>query len=282
MIAFYLFQATAQANQVQSQGLMAALPPEANALLKAKDWARLADWFETVSPAVRGVYYELWLESLNRSKRWDRLLVVCDALQPQLEAKSGPRLGTYRIYRAQALSQLGRHLEAAQADEENDRLGYPVGLPNACAEARVALDWNALLTYADELLAKKPDNAQAQAWKGEALARLDRFAEAEPILQAAVQADPSLAMAWNNLGRCLNHRQDWTDALTALDHALTLDPKEFEAQFNRGRCLFELKRYADSANDFRAALAQRPNDPVLQANLHQAERYAAVPKPRKP
>ena len=267
---------------VQSQALTQGPPAALQALDQAKNWTGMADWFEAQSPQVRGQYYELWLRAMAHAGRWDRLLAVCEAIQPQAEAKTGPRLATYRLYRAEALSHLGRHAEAAAAQAENGRLGYPDGLPNACVEARLGADWNGLLAYASEILATQPKNAQAQAWKGEALARLDRFAEAEPILQAAVQADPSLAMAWNNLGRCLNHRQDWTDALTALDHALTLDPKEFEAQFNRGRCLFELKRYADSANDFRAALAQRPNDPVLQANLHQAERYAAVPKPRKP
>ena len=256
-----------------------AMPKPLADLLAAKNWPGIADWFEGVPPKVRGDYYEIWLQALNRSHRWARLLVVCDALQPQLEAQTGPRLGIYRLYRAQALSQLGQHAEAALAHAENGRLGYPDGFPNACAEARMAGDWNSLLAYSGELLQRKPADAQAQAWKGEALARLGRYAEAEPILRAALQADPSLAMAWNNLGRCLNERKDWTEAREALDHALALDPNEFEAHFNRGRCLFELHMYAQSRDDFRAALALRPNDPVLVENLRQAERYAAVSAP---
>jgi tetratricopeptide (TPR) repeat protein len=251
-----------------------------DALIKAKNWGGLVDWFETVPPAVRGRYYEWWIQSLNRSQRWERLLAICEALQPQIEAKSGPRLATYRLYRAQALSQLGRHAEAAQAHAENGRLGYADGFSNACTEARLAQAWTLLLTWSDELLAKHPDDAPGLAWKGEALARLDRLSEAEPILRVALAKDPKHAYAWNNLGRCLNEKKAWAEAYEALDKALLLEPNQVEARYNRGRCLFELKRYKESRDDFRAALVLQPNDPVLAENLRQAERYAALPAPK--
>ncbi len=285
MIALLLFQAPPPTPQVQSQpaAIMVgdAMPPAMDALIKAKNWGGLADWFETVPPPTRGKYYEWWIQSLNRSQRWERLLVVCEALQPQLEAKTGPRPATYRLYRAQALSQLGRHAEAARAHGENGRLGYPDGLPNACAEARLAQDWNALLTFADELLQKRPEDALGLAWRGEALARLARLTEAEPVLRAAVAKDPKIAYAWNNLGRCLNEEKAWVEACDAFDKALALEPNQLEALFNRGRARFELKRYKESRDDFRAALALRPDDPVLAENLRQAERYAALPEPGK-
>ncbi|WP_243383503.1 tetratricopeptide repeat protein [Geothrix alkalitolerans] len=266
--------------QVQSQGLAMPMPASAEALYKAGDWAGLADWFETVPPATRGAHYETWIQALQRSRRWERLVTVCEALQPQLEAKSGPRLGIYRLYRAQALSQLGRHAEAAAAHAENGRLGYPDGFSNACTEARLSQDWSSLLAYATELLARRPDQALGLAWKGEALARLDRFPEAEPILREALVKDPKIAYAWNNLGRCLNERKAWGEACEALDRALALDPGQLEALFNRGRARFELKLYKESRDDFRAALALRPNDPVIAENLRQAERYAALPAPK--
>jgi tetratricopeptide (TPR) repeat protein len=268
--------------QVQSQGLAMPLPAPGEALYKARDWAGLADWFETVPPATRGTHYELWIQALNRSQRWERVVTVCEALQPQLEAKSGPRLATYRLYRAQALSQLGRHSEAAAAHAENGRLGYPDGYPNACAEARLAQDWGALLTCADTLLGARPGDAMALAWKGEALARAGRLAEAEPLLREAVAKDPKIAYAWNNLGRCLNEKKAWTEACEAFDTALALEPGQLEALFNRGRARFELRRYKESRDDFRAALALSPGDPVLAENLRQAERYAALPAPRLP
>jgi len=279
MFAFLPFQVPAQNPQVQAQ-VGTTLPPKLEALLKAKDWSGLADWFETVPPATRGKYYEYWLQSLNRSQRWERLVTVCEALQPQLEAKTGPQLGTYRLYRAQALGQLGRHTEAALAHADNGRLGHPDGFPNACAEARLAQDWNTLLACSEEILQRKPADPAGLAWKGEALARMDRLAEAEPFLRAAVEKDPTLAYAWNNLGRCLNEKKAWADACAAFDRALALEPNQLEALYNRGRAQFELKRYQASRDDFRAALALSPGDPVLTENLRQAERYAALPAPK--
>lgn len=254
-------------------------PPQMLALLTAKDWAGLADWFETQSPALRGRHYETWVQALNRSQRWGRLVEVCEALQPQLEAKTGPRLGTYRLYRARALSGLNRHAEAAVAHAENGRLGDVDGFSNACSEARLGMDWAALLAYAEELLVKRPEDGFGLAWRGEALARLNRFPEAEPVLRAAVAKDPKITYAWNNLGRCLNERKAWVEAATALDQALALDPGQLEALFNRGRARFELKQYAGSRDDFKAALALEPDNLVLAENLRQAERYAALPAP---
>jgi tetratricopeptide (TPR) repeat protein len=282
MFTFLLIQPPLPAPQVQTQIGDQNLPQAMDALIKAKDWGGLADWFETVPPAVRGKYYEWWLQSLNRSQRWERLQVVCEALQPQIEAKTGPRLASYRLYRAQALSHLDRHGEAALAHAENGRLGYPNGFTSACHEARLARDWNALLAYSGEFLEKHPDDALGLSWKGEALARLERLDEAEPILRAALAKDPKLAYAWNNLGRCPNKKKAWVEANEALDKALGLDPNQLEALFNRGRCRFELKRYQESRDDFRAALVLQPDDPVLAENLRQAERYAALPVPKSP
>lgn len=107
MLAFLMLQVPAPAPQIQAQTAGAtvgeAMPSKLAAHLKANDRAGLADWFETVPPVTRGQYYEYWIQSLNRSRRWKRLAEVCEALMPQLEAKTGPRLGTYRLYRAQAL-----------------------------------------------------------------------------------------------------------------------------------------------------------------------------------
>jgi len=285
MFVLLHFQTPPPAPQVQSQTagitIGESMPPKLGALLKAKDWAGVADWFETVPPGTRGVHYEWWIQALNRSQRWERLLVVCEALQPQLEAKSGPRLATYRLYRAQALSQLGRHAEAATAHAGNGRLGYADGFPNACAEARLSGDWNAMLVYAEELLSNRPGEAVGAACKGEALTRLGRLEEAEPILRAAVAKDPKASYAWNNLGRCLNEKKAWAEACEAFDRALSLEANQPEALFNRGRARFELKRYQESRADFRTALALRPGDPVLAENLRQAERYAALPVPKK-
>ncbi|WP_243318034.1 tetratricopeptide repeat protein [Geothrix paludis] len=266
----------AQVLEVGTQGL----PPALEALIQADDWPGVADWFEKASPKVRRQYYEYWLQALNRSQRWARLADACKALTPQIEGRGKPRLGTYRLYRAQALSQLGRHKEAMAAHAENGRLGQPEGYANACVEARLAGDWKALLAYSGAILARKPTDPEALGSKGEALSHLGRFDEATAVLKQAVQANPKAASAWNNLGRAALQHKAWADAQAAFDRALKLEPGQMEALFNRGIARFNLKQYAASRDDFKAALALRPGDPVLQENLRQAEKMAAAyPQP---
>lgn len=272
-----LYALPPQAPPVQAQ-VGSILPPVLDALVKAKDWPGVADWFDRASPRERGTHYEVWLTALNRARRWERLVGVCEALQPQLEAKSGPRLATYRLYRAQALTQLGRHREAMEAHAQNADLGYPDGFENACASARAIPDWKALEAQADRWIAKAPGQAAALAQKGEALARQERFQEAEPLLREALAKDPKLMWAWCNLARGLNERKAWAEALEACDRALREDPSAWEVHYNRGRALFELKRHAESREAFQAALTAHPGDPVLEENLRQARRYAGAGK----
>ena len=262
--------------QVLEMGAGQRLPSAMEALLQAQNWPGLADWFERASPKVRRQHYEYRLQALNRGQRWARLAAVCKALIPQLEAKTGPRLGTYRLYQAQALSRLGRHQQALAAHAENGRLGQSDGYANACAEARLAGNWAALLAQSEAILAGKANDAEALGWKGEALARLGRFEESAEALRRAVKANPRHAYAWNNLGRGALQRKAWVEAKEAFDQALALEPGQMEALFNRGIAHFELKQYAASRGDFKAALALKPGDPVLRENLRQAERMAAA------
>lgn len=258
------------------QALAPGTPVEARiqALSQAKDWAGLADYFETLSPKDRTVRHSAWLQALNRAQRWPRLLEVSEAVLALEDPAQPPRLTPARLMRAQALSQLQRHPEALKAHAEIGRLGWADGYSNACAEARLAQDWPALLESSEALLAKVPEDPKALAWKGEALARLDRFSEAEPLLRQALARDPAQPYAWSNQARCANERKAWQEALEACDRALALEPALLEARFNRGRACFELKRYAEARADFQAALALLPGDPTLLSNLHQAQRYA--------
>lgn len=277
VLAFLLLQTPALIAQVNAPMIPAGFPAQAEALLKAKDWPGLSDWFDHESSATRRIYYDQWLLALSQNQRWDKVLAVSEGIQPLEEAKSGPHLGSYRLYRAQAFSKLGKHAEASAAHAENGRMGDPNGYPSACAEARLAKDWMTLFTLSDEYLEKNPKNAMGQAWKGEALAHMDMLVDAEPLLRDALAQNPTIAFAWNNLGRCLNQRKAWVEATEALDRALSLDPKQMDALFNRGIARFELKRFVESRDDFKAALVLQPQDPVIMANLEQAERYAALP-----
>lgn len=254
-------------------------------LQKVKDWAGLADYLETLTPAQQGKQLVTWMEALNRSRRWERLLEVCNACIPQLEAKTGPKLGLPRLLRAQALSQLQRHGEARIAHAENGALGFPDGFENACAEAHAEGAWEALTIHAQALATFKP--GLGLSLQGEALCKLLRFKEAEPILEQAVALEGHTAMAWADLACCRVERKAYLEAIAAADRALVMEPANIEALYNRGRARFGLQQYQDGRNDLAAALALGKADPALreniQLNIGLADRFLesqrkAVPK----
>lgn len=242
-------------------------------LQKAQQWGALCDYLETLTPKERGAYLAPWLQALQRAERWNRLLEVCDAVIPQLEAQSGPKLTIPRLERAQALSALNRHAEAEAAHEQNGNLGYAEGFFNACVEARNAQDWSGLERCSKAMLSIKSDNYQALAWMGEALARQERYADAEPVLRQALAGDSNQALAWNNLGRCLNAKKAWAEAVASLDKAVALDPQEWEAHYNRGLAQFELGHFNESIADLKAAALVNPADPQITKDLASVEAY---------
>ena len=257
---------------LQEQLTPQAIQAKGEALEKMQKWDELADYFESLNPKDRRLFLTFWLKALQKAQRWERMVAVCTAAIPQLEGKGGPKLSLERMLKASAPSHLGRHEEALLAHQENGRLGSPESYRSACSEARLIPDWATEGASADALLALKPSDAEGLALKGEALAQLQQFQEAEPILRRALQADAKQPFAWSNLGRCLNERKAWTAALDALNQALALDPALPEAHYNRGRTNFELKQFKASTEDFRLALASNPSDSELKENLHQAER----------
>jgi len=255
------------------------------AYYQAKDWPGLADHFETMGARDRGRFLYLWFQSLHHAQRWERLLAVCEAVIPQLEAKSGPRISEARALRALALSRLGRHAEAMAAHGENGRLGLATGFESACSEAQALQDWGSLVTYAEALAKTRP--GLGLSLKGEALAKQLKFAEAEPVLLEAVQQKGHTAMAWADLACCQVERQAYPEAVEAADRALALEPKHMEALYNRGRARFGLKQYREGREDLASALATGQADASMAQNLRQniamADRYLAYREkaPRK-
>jgi tetratricopeptide (TPR) repeat protein len=245
-------------------------------LTKAKDWPALADFIETLSPKERGRFLIPWMTSLHRADRHERSLAVCEAVLSQLKDPRDPQVALALEFKARSLGSLGQNAEAAQAWEALGMLpGKDSNLDNAVVEARNAKDWKLMARVAQARAERTPVMKPfAEGWLGEALARQDRFEEAEPILRAAVQAQPNQPFAWTNLARCLNEKKAFEDAFEACSQALSRDPKLMEALYNRGRAAFELKRYPQAVEDFRAALLLLPEDLVLKENLRQAERYA--------
>lgn len=267
-----------------AQIAMSTEDAKVQSLTKAKDWAGLADFIETLAPKDRGRFLIQWMSSLHRAGRHERTLQVCEAVLGQLQDPKDLQVLMALEFKARSLGALGQSSKAALAWEALGLLpGKENNLENAVVEARNAQDWDTMARVARTRGERSPGlKPLADGWLGEALARQGRFQEAEPILRAALQTQPKQPFAWANLGRVLNDRKAYAEAYDACGEALALDPKLMEAYYNRGRAAFELKRYPQSVEDFRAALSLLPGDAALTENLRQAERYAnQVGKGRK-
>jgi len=143
-------------------------------------------------------------------------------------------------------------------------------------------------------------SAFAQLQRGIALHRQGRFAEAEALYQAILQADPrhfdalhllgvlalqagraadaataiSQALAVNphhaearlNFGVALQESQRLPEALDSFDHVLRLQPGCAEAHYNRATVLHALKRPQEALADYERALALKPDYPEAWLN----------------
>jgi len=265
-------------------GMNKAVLPEAIAtqlegLEKAKDWPKVITLIESLKPSLQDSLLPTHLKALQGAGRFEQMLALCRAKIPTYDGPGGPRLSVARIGEAQALSRLDRHAEAAAAHLQNGRLGYSMGYGNALAEYRATQDFAALLSASEEILARSPRHPEAAVYRGEALAKLGRWTEAEPALNTALELDPKAAMAWADLACCRVERKAYPEAVEAADRALALDPRNLEALYNRGRARFGLTQYKEGREDLASALATQQADPAMAENLRLnialADRYLA-------
>jgi tetratricopeptide (TPR) repeat protein len=75
-----------------------------------------------------------------------------------------------------------------------------------------------------------PKLAEAQNQMGYLSARSGDAIAAEAYFHAAIQASPSYVSAWINLAATLASEAKWQDATAAVDHALAIDPSNAEAR----------------------------------------------------
>ena len=106
--------------------------------------------------------------------------------------------------------------------------------------------------------------------RGKALIQQGRRDEATAAFHAAVQQDPTLAEAHNNLGNMLNRQPPYTAAIAEYQAAITLMPAYFEAHFNLANTLRRAGQTAAAVVAFQAALALRPTMAEVHNRLGQA------------
>jgi tetratricopeptide (TPR) repeat protein len=103
--------------------------------------------------------------------------------------------------------------------------------------------------------------------EGLRLAENGRPAEAVPLLQQAIQAQPDSAWAQHNVGVALAQVGRFDEAVAALEEALHLRPDYADACFNLGNALRELGRRDEAIERFHQALRLRPDHASACNNL---------------
>ncbi|HEY2806301.1 MAG TPA: tetratricopeptide repeat protein [Gemmatimonadales bacterium] len=128
-----------------------------------------------------------------------------------------------------------------------------------------------------------PDAAMPLALKGAALSELGRTRESVAALEAALERDGNMALAWHELAYAAYRVGEYPRALLALDRAFALEPHT-DTLMLRGRILREAGQYEAAEVAFEAALQASDHDiPKRDAERESdATRRAASLGGRKP
>jgi tetratricopeptide (TPR) repeat protein len=179
--------------------------------------------------------------------------------------------------------------KAAEAEQEyRAALGADPDLRSGWLELFELLRRHHRLPDALELTARAeahfgPDAAMPLALKGAALAELGRTREAIAALEAAIERDGNLALAWHELAYAAFRAGEYSRALLVLDRAFTLEPHT-DTLMLRGRILREAGQYDAAEVAFEGAQQSAEHDvPRRDAEREIAStRRAATLGKRKP
>jgi tetratricopeptide (TPR) repeat protein len=112
------------------------------------------------------------------------------------------------------------------------------------------------------------------------------FDDAEAMYRRAIQLDPSLSIAYTNLGNIRFRRGDEAGALTLYTEALAVDPRQPEAHYNIGYVALERGDCARAVAHFEKAIQSDPRFADAHFNLAMAleqvgQRHKARPHWRR-
>ncbi len=119
-----------------------------------------------------------------------------------------------------------------------------------------------------EILARTPDDPDANYYLGMTYFREGRPRDAMPFLERATRLAPSNPSAWKALGLVLLGANDYRAASVPLGKACALDPNDEDNCYLQARSLFVLGQYDQAVQPFEKALHAAP--PAKQAAVHRA------------
>jgi arylsulfatase A-like enzyme/Tfp pilus assembly protein PilF len=111
-----------------------------------------------------------------------------------------------------------------------------------------------------------------------ALEEDDGYKQAISLLEEVVKQDPSIPVAYLELGRAQRKLKDYAHAVPSLQRAAELNPESAPARYEAGMVYVETRNWPEAAKQFEAAVALNPKSPefhtylaVVYERLHRIE-----------
>jgi tetratricopeptide (TPR) repeat protein len=205
-----------------------------NVLAKSQDLHGAKEHFEkAIGLGVPDpeVHYDLAkvLQSLGESEEAQEELNTYQQLKKaqadRTEAAGKAEVGDEAMAAGDAVKAVALYRAALASNPDEPLLSYK--LSQALDKTNDLAGERAALQRAIEL---DPKLAEAQNQMGYLSVRSGDAIAAEAYFHAAIQASPSYLSAWINLAATLASEAKWQDATAAVDHALTIDPSNAEAR----------------------------------------------------
>jgi Flp pilus assembly protein TadD/peroxiredoxin len=118
-----------------------------------------------------------------------------------------------------------------------------------------------------QVIAAKPDNADACYNLGTLNLRRNNFAEASRYLEQTVKLRPNFPEAWNNLGMMAAQQGNAEEAIRDFQKSISLRPTYAIAFLNLGNVYRRQRDFAKAQESLSRALALQPDDPEISYSL---------------
>lgn len=135
----------------------------------------------------------------------------------------------------------------------------------------VALYQHGFLDQAEEsfkqVIASKPENANAYYNLGTLNLRRNRPNEARSYLEKTVALKPNFAEAWNNLGMLAAQEGNAEAAVRDFQQSIKISPNYYTAHLNLGNLYRRERAFKEAEDSLSRALSLRPDDPEIYYSL---------------
>jgi tetratricopeptide (TPR) repeat protein len=218
-------------------------------------------------PAVAAQAHRRRGEALANAGRWDE---ARDELARAVTL--APAEGGYHLDYGWYLYQAGDSLAQARGELEKAVALLPDNPWPSLRLAHIAFyqdDYARALAHAEQAITANERQVWGWIWKGWALRRLDRRAEAEAALRQATQVDPENAQAHASLGSILGQRGQRAEAIVEYERAVALAPANVGFHLNLANVYRADGQVAKASAAYRRVLQLDPNNESAREALRE-------------